>query len=288
MRWKAWRTEVGSDPTCHDLPAVPLQLPRHTRWCDRHWPPHAGDRKLPRVVGLGDHQNTTAHDVREHGRAGFGVAQRDRSHFWLRRVDVGREVPIGQRVDDSAVLQLREVNVLKGGHDGAEDRLADLGPLAHADAGANVPVLEDRPFPVATSTYSCPFVNETTVTVPVRTGNTGVSLAAEMSTPKWKLNVPAPVIRPFSLGGASKIVRGSPKLPRIGCGLSNGFTGHWYAPEDAEARGVGVTLIAKNAPRSEATTRSRVRVRSPPRYVRLGLGHGPTVGRSPNRSVTAH
>src|SRR5579859_111891 len=47
-----------------------------------------------------------------------------------------------------------------------------------------------------------------------------------MSTPSWNENVPEPAAR--SLSERRNTVRGSPKLPRTGCGESNGFNGHSY------------------------------------------------------------
>src|SRR5712691_4981949 len=53
-----------------------------------------------------------------------------------------------------------------------------------------------------------------------------------MSMPLWKRNVPGPA-RPFARRSFAKIVRGSPKLPRMGCCWLNGLIGQGYA----EARG---------------------------------------------------
>ena len=54
-----------------------------------------------------------------------------------------------------------------------------------------------------------------------------------------------------------------------------------------EARWVGATLRAKNATDERRDDEKQGAGALTALYVSLGLGHGPTVGRSPNRSVTA-
>src|SRR4051794_28486552 len=83
-----------------------------------------------------------------------------------------------------------------------------------------------RPPPESTPTHSS--VRLTVVTTPDMTGYTDVPFGAEMSMPLWKSKSPSPDSTPRSVGGALKIVRGSPKLPRTGCCLSNGLTGQLY------------------------------------------------------------
>ena len=66
-------------------------------------------------------------------------------------------------------------------------------------------------------------------TQPDTTGYTGVPGAATMSIPLWK-EWPADSSGPVQPKGSPLLtIRGSPKAPRIGCGLLKGLMGQWYA-----------------------------------------------------------